>query len=106
MTGWTWGNDHYAAVNSSKPNILSGNSNFFESRGKYYYYGNKGEFGMVDTTSVGQYMMKNTSIAAQLNAATIKEMAIAEIDVDIDDLSCVIPLVISLIAPVLNTAFE
>ena len=56
--GWTWGKDHYTAIDNSKPNMLIGDSKNFESTGKYYSYGNKGAFGMVDNTSVSQYVMK------------------------------------------------
>ena len=57
-TGRAWGKEHYIAIKQSKPNIIGSNMGHFGSEGHYYSHGNKGNFGIVDGSSVGQYVIK------------------------------------------------
>ena len=57
-TGWAWGDEHFKCMKQSKPNIIGGSLAHFGSEGYYYSYGNKGNFGIVDGSSVGQYVNK------------------------------------------------
>ena len=82
------------------------NTTHFDSIGKQYSYGNKGKFGVMSNTSVGQQVNKNKYVNAQINALVIEKMDSTEIEISINDLSQTITLVRSLIAPVLNIVFE
>ena len=42
-------------VSQSKNNLIGGSASYFGSEGKYYSYGNKGSYGMIGNSSVGQY---------------------------------------------------
>ena len=85
--------------------ILTGNTTHFDSTDKHYSYGNKGNFGIINNTSIGQYMNKKKSLNAQMNASVIETMSSTDIEVGINDLSQIIPLIRLLIAPVLNAEF-
>ena len=56
--GYTWGNEHFKAIKQSKPNIIGASMGHSGSEGHYYSYGNKGNFGIVDGSSVGQYVIE------------------------------------------------
>ena len=53
-TGWEWNESIWKAMKASKNNIITKKKNHNGSSGYYYIYGNKGNFGMVDGSSVGQ----------------------------------------------------
>ena len=55
-------------------------SSHFGSTGEYYSFGNKGNFGMIDDSSVGQYACKiyksTVSLSkAIINASIMEEMS-------------------------------
>ena len=91
-TGRAWGKEHYIAIKQSKPNIIGSNMGHFGSEGHYYSHGNKGNFGIVDGSSVGQYVIKpykkeSPTALAKEGAKVIEEMATQELGVGIDGLS-------------------
>ena len=50
---WNWREKHLKAIEFSKANILSVNNTHFSSTKRYYAYGNKGNFGNINNSSVG-----------------------------------------------------
>ena len=110
-TGWSWGEEHYNVIKKSKPNIIGASMGHFGSEGNYYSYGNKGNFGIVDGSSVGQYVVKSfkkesSKLTAKEGAKVIEEMAARDLGIGIDSLVKLIPKLKSLIAPVINTGFN
>lgn len=56
--GYVWGEEYYKTIKRSKNSTIQGISTHFESEGKNYSYDNKGNFGIVDGSYVGQYANK------------------------------------------------
>ena len=83
-----------------------GHTTKFDSTGKYYSIGSKENFGVASNVSVDQYVNMNNFLNDQINASVIDEMSSTDIEVGIHDLSRIIPLVRSLIAPILNIPLD
>ena len=110
-TGWAWGYEHFKCMKESKPNIIGGSLEHFGSEGHYYSYGNKGNFGIVDGSSVGQYVNKKYKNATRTTKALIladllEEMAAREFAIGIDGLCKVVPKLKSLIAPIITQGYD
>ena len=58
LTGWEWDKSILTAMKASKNNIITKANNHNGSMGSYFSYGNRGNFGMIDGSSVGQYTYK------------------------------------------------
>ena len=108
-TGWSWGKSHYDLVRQSKNNLMAGMASHFESEGKYYSFGNKGSYGMINNSSVGQYANRkykdeSKMINSNINATIIEEMVTNKLEAGIDGIAKTIPNMRKLITPVINVA--
>ena len=108
-TGWAWGKKHHSMISQSKSNLMGGSASHFGSEGKYYSYGNKGNYGMIGTSSVGQYANRKYKDRLKMdksiiNASVIEEMASKELGAGIDGVARIIPNIRKLIAHVINVA--
>ena len=79
-TEWAWGKKHLKTIKSSKTNFINANTGHFGSEGYYFSYGNKGNSGIFNSSSVGQYVnrkFKNKlrSTTAAFDSSVIEEMA-------------------------------
>ena len=95
----------------SKNNCIGGNTTPFGSECLYYSYGNIGNYGMVNNSSVGRYANRSyvkSSLKTELshfNAIVMEEMVSYELGTGITGMTVIIPNITKLIAPVMNTAF-
>ena len=106
-TGWTWWQIHFHAINQNLPNIVDTKLSYFGSTGFYYSYGNKGNYGIKEHLSVGQYSIKiydKKMDNAILNAKLIEEMCAQEIKLGLDGLMTVI-LELKLFSSCINSAY-
>ena len=53
-----WGIDEANFLKKCKQNIIKGNSSHFGSTGKYYSFGNRANYALIDNSSVTQYVSK------------------------------------------------
>ena len=97
-----WGKEYYAALRYAKYNTATGTTKHFESAGYVCSYGNKGNYGMIDNSSVAQYVHKNISIKGELKAKRIDIMCSKEITMGIDNVCTIIPTMRGLIVPILD----
>ena len=98
-------------IHQSKTNIIKGSSSHFGSEVKYYSYGNKGNYRMINGSLVGQYANKKfvkaiSSEKCIFNAKLMEELAAQEIATCNDILCKVIPNFKMLLAPVITTGFN
>ena len=110
-TGYTWGSHQANFCHATKDNLIDANSSHFGSKGKYYSFGNRGNYDMVDDSTVTLYVSKKyknelRSKLAVMNADVLEEMAGAELQSAVNDMKKVLPNVTNFIAPTLNTAFQ
>ena len=110
-TGWSWGKQHYDLVRKSKHDLMGGSASHFGSEGKYYSFGNKGNYGMKNDSSVGQYTNRQYKDASKMlmsnvNAIGLEEMVARELEAGIEGIAKIAPNIRNLIAPVINVAYR
>lgn len=109
---FSWTDEHYNKLKYSKNNILaSSKSKHFNSTGQYYSFGNKGNFGMIGTSSVGIYCSKSyknikSNEKAKKYAKEMEDIAGNEVKVAVKNIGCIIPNVHKLISPVVDVAYD
>ena len=99
-------------IKQSKSNSIGGNVTHFGSEGIYYTYGNKGNYGMVNNSSVVKY--KNSSYVKSplkieiphFNAVMMEEMVSNEVGAGITGTTRIITDIRKLISPIINTNFS
>ena len=109
--GWSWGKQHYDLVCKCKHNLIGGSTSHFGSEGKYYSFGSKGNYGMRNESSVGQYTNRQYKDASKMlmsnvNAIGLEEMVARELEVGIEGIEKIAPNIRNLIAPVINVAYR
>lgn len=107
-TGWAWEHEYFKTIESSKTNRSNANMGHFGSDGRSFSYGNKGNFVMVDGSSVSQcvnikFTTESRSTKSVFNSKLIEEMATQEIGIGLDRLCKIIPNTNALIAPIITT---
>ena len=105
-----WNKQDFVMVKKCKPNIMD-SFHHHGSLGNYYSFGNKANYGMVDTSSVGVYSNKKSKNPIKQQEITKKADAIEvsgiyEIKTSVDLLSKVIPNITYTISPIIDTADE
>ena len=104
--GIAWGEKHASFIKEIKSNTAVGAFQHNASRGNYYSFGNKGNFALIDDSSVSQYAIKKSNlITKELNNAVIEDLAANEMMIGIRSLELVIPSIRLSISPVIDTAF-
>ena len=109
-TGWEWNETICDAIKASKNNIITKENNHNGSVGHYYSYGNRGNFGMVDGSSVGQYTYKCFNSEFKTMSSHIKDTAVQhicshELGAGIDSLATRLPNIKRLISPIVDAAY-
>ena len=90
---------------------MGGSASHFGSEGKYYSFGNKGNYGMKNNSSVGQYTNRQYKDAAKMsmsntNAIGLEEMVARELEAGIEGIAKIAPNIRKLIAPLINAAYR
>jgi len=107
-----WNDEAVANLKFSKNNILkSSKAKHFDSTGEYYLFGNTGNFGMVDNSSVGIYSSKvyknvERQRKAKVIADEMESSSAIEVGYGVQKLSGVIPNLHKLLSPVVDVAFD
>ena len=109
-TGWKWDDNLFKAMKSSKNNIITKKNNHNGSTGNYYSYGNKGNFALVDGSSVGQYTYKGFKDQLKATRAHVRDCAVDcisthELAAGIDSLSSRVHNIRDLISPIIDAAY-
>ena len=108
--GYTRGSHQANFCKATKDNLIDTNSSHFGSKGKYYSFGNRGNYDMIDDSTVTLYVSKNYKNdmkykLATMNADVLEEMAGSELKSAVNDMKTFLPNVTDLIAPTLKQYF-
>ena len=75
-----------------KANTITGNSKHYNSKGSYYSYGNRANFGLINLSSVSQYADKGKRMQDTINGIVLEELSQNEQELGILSLTKYIPL--------------
>ena len=108
--GRAWGLQGYENLKVCKNNIMKGNATHHGSSGKYYSFGNKANYAIVQKSSVAQYVCKpfkndERKKKSKVQSISYEELCAHELCAGVQSLSNMIPNIRSLIAPVLTVAY-
>ena len=103
--GLKWGREQYDTVKSCKKNIMTQANNHHGSCGEYFSWGNKGNYGMKDKSSVGSYVTR-PSVKSSLNSALIEKMINTELQSSILKIGKILPSLPNVIAAVIGVAHQ
>ena len=109
ISKYLWGKEKTGVVRYCKSNIIKGNSSHHGSSGNYFSFGNRANYGLLNRSSVTQYVPKKyrsnkASKASQLDAEFMEKIVGRELELGILYLSTIIPNLKLYIAPVLSVA--
>ena len=109
-TGWEWGIGIYKTITASKNNVIKKKNNHHQSLGGFYSYGNRGNFGMVNGSSVGQYSHKKfkddlKSMTSQIRDQAIECITCHEFASGVKTLATRVRNVKALISPIIDVAY-
>ena len=62
VSEYVWRKDEINEVKECKSNIIKGNSSHHGSSGEYYSFGNRANYGVINTFSITRYTPKNTHL--------------------------------------------
>ena len=110
-TGWEFNRGLVKALTTSKQNIITKKKNHNGSEGKYFSYGNKANFEIINHSSVSQYAYKlfkddEKSTASHLKNNAIECICSHELGVAMDSLSGRLHNLRDLISPILDVAYS
>ena len=97
-----WNKDHHIIMHKHKKPLFDSDSKHHGSTGKYYSYGNKGNFGMVGLSSVGQYANRDSNHLSYYKGKCIEEISQMEMQCGIANLSRYLPVLPKLISPIIH----
>ena len=103
--GFKWGREQYEVVKSCKKNIMTLANNHHGSCGEYFSWGNKGNYGMKNKSSVGSYVTR-PGLKSLLNSAFIEQMINTELQTSILKICKILPSMQNVIAPVIEVAHD
>ena len=109
--GYKWGSHQAKFLKVTKNNIMDCHSSHFGSTGSYYSFGNRGNYGMIDGSSVASYATKSyknerRNTLTKINADVLEEMAACELISAVNGMSKIIHNIKNFIAPTLNVAYQ
>jgi len=109
VSKYFWGKEKTHVVRDCKSNIIKGNSSHFGSSGKYFSFGNRANYGLIENSSITQYAPKKfgsikASLTSELDASFMEKIVGRELELGILYLSTIIPNLKLYIAPVLSVA--
>ena len=110
-TEYTWGQKEANILKSCKNNIITGHSHHFGSTGNHYSYGNRAIYGIINKSSVTQYVSrkyskKESTLKAARNAKMIEDRASEAMKNGIMALTTITPNLKEYIAPTLNVIYD
>ena len=112
LNGINWNDEAAAKLKFAKNNVLmSSKGKHFDSTGEYYSFGNKGNFGMVNNSSIGIYCSKlyrniENQKKAKVIAEEMEKLSATEVGYGVMKLSAIIPNIHKLLSPVVDVAFN
>ena len=62
-------------IRSHKSNTIKGSSKHHNSTGKYYSYGNKANFVIIDMSSISQYSEKQRSLKSKMEGIRLEDLS-------------------------------
>ena len=92
-----WDASHAKMMKRHKTSTIQGNSKHFDSKGQYYSYGNKANFGLINLSSISQYSEKKTNMKKKVEGICLEELSQHEQHYGIASLSRHIPILPTLI---------
>ena len=106
-TGYAWGKKDSIFLKRCKQNIISCHSTHYGSTGKYYSFGNRANFGLINNSSITQYVPKKYKNLDRMdiskeNAAIMDDMSSDELIMGIKGLQSILPTIHKFIAPIIN----
>ena len=109
VSEYVWGGNEAKLLASSKRNIITGHSTHFGSKGKYYSFGNRPNYAMINNSSITQYTSKKyptvkKSNVAQNDAEYLNKMSCRELKLAVQSISKLIPNIRKYIAPTITVA--
>ena len=104
-SGFAWGRGHFNTVNIAKNNIMTLSNKHHQSTGHYFSWGNRGNYGMLENSSVGGYACKRGD-KAKMNSEFIEFMMNTELISAINKMKKILPILPSVVAPVIRVAHE
>ena len=108
---YLWGLNDAVNIKKCKTNIITGHSTHFGSTGKYYSFGNRANYGMIDKSSITQYVLKkynklSSMITAEQQSQVMEELLANDLYNGVMSLVSIVPNLKQYIAPSLNIAFQ
>ena len=108
---YLWGPNDALNINKCKTNIITGHSTHFGSTGKYYSFGNRANYGMIDKSSITQFVLKKYNKLSSMKTAEqqsqeMEQLLANDLYNGVTSLVSIMPNLKQYIAPSLNTAFQ
>jgi len=104
-SGFAWGRGHFNTVNIANNNIMTLSNKHHQSTGHYFSWGNRGNYGMLENSSVGGYACKRGD-KAKMNSEFIEFMMNTELISSIKKMKKILSILPSVVAPVIRVAHE
>ena len=104
-SGLQWGIDQYNIIKSCKKNIMTAANNHHGSCGEYFSWGNKGNCGMQNNSSVRSYVNK-PGLKSSLTSTFIEQMINTELQMSVLKIGKILPSMRNVIAPVIQVAHD
>ena len=89
-----------------KNNTVKGKTNHHNSSGLYFSYGNRANFGLINNSSVSQYLNRKTNTGDHFNGKLLEELSQEEQRIGISSIARRIPIIRRLISPIIQAAYE
>ena len=110
-SGVSWGQDHCNIVKASKRSVITSKITHNNSTGLYYSYGNKGNFGLINDSSVSQYTYKKyksewRNEMSHSSNNFMQQLSAEDLLNGLLDMSVVLPAVGKVVSPIIDAAFE
>ena len=107
----TWGEEEIHTLTQWKPNIVTKTTQHFGSSGLIYSFGNRGNFGMIDNSSITTYAnrkFKNKAkhSNAQIDADRMEYLCADEVRNAVASISKLVPNISMLLSPIIRKAFD
>ena len=94
-----------------KQNIINGHSSHYESTSKYYFFGNRGNYDMINYSSIikcvpKKYIGNNRMIISKQDSEYLESFTSKELNMAKEGLCKVIPSISNYISPTLSVAYN
>ena len=108
---YSWGSKDVFTIKKCKSNIITRHSTHVGSTSNYYSFGKQANYGLVDKSSLTQFVhekFKNMTKMniAKLNAQLFEQLLAQDIKNGVQSLIYILPNVQEYIAPALNIAYD